>query len=174
MKTIKIFLLCLIFCATEGFSQKRIEPTLQDLDLSKDLKEQFPDDDVALVSSHDLVSFGLNKRDGKVTVDHTVNENMINLISRSDIQLYTFYDGESTIESFDIKYRNQKDANFYLQDEAYTSEDLFHNDTRVQYTNVDFPLKGYRYLTSIEKNYKDIKYFTKLYFNGTYPTSKKP
>ena len=173
MKKIKILFLCVMFCFTDGFAQKRIEPTLQDLNLADKLKEQFPDDDVALVSSTDIVSFALNKRDGKVTVDHTVNENMINLISRSDIQLYTFYDGESTVEQFDIEYRNQKDANFYIQDEAYTSEDLFHNDTRVQYTSVDFPLKGYRYLTSIKKNYRDIKYFTKLYFNGSYPTSKK-
>src|SRR5690606_4006397 len=48
--------------------------------------------------------------------------------------------------------------------------DLFHIDTRVKYTNVDFPLKGYRYKTKIVKHYKDIKYFTKIYFNDDYPT----
>lgn len=156
-----------------AFSQKRIEPATEDITLANTLKEQYPDDHVALVSSKDEVTFDLNKRDGKVTVMHHLSENMINIDSRSDIQVYTFYDGESSVEEFKIRYKNQKEANFYIMDEAYTNDDLFHNDSRVQYAAVDFPLMGYRYLTSIQKNYKDIKYFTKLYFNSSYPTLKK-
>ena len=165
-------LLCLTLTIS-SFSQKRIEPATQDITLANSLKEQYPDDNVALVSSKDQVTFGLNKRDGKVTVMHLVSENMINIDSRADIQIYNFYDGESTIEEFEIRYKNKKEASFYVRDEAYTSDDLFHNDSRVKYANLDFPLKGYRYLTSIKKKYKDIKYFTKLYFNGEYPTVKK-
>lgn len=169
--TLSVFLcLTLTFSA---FSQKRIEPATQDITLANSLKEQYPDDNVALVTSKDQVTFGLNKRDGKVTVMHHVSENMINIDSRADIQVYNFYDGESTIEEFEIRYKNKKEASFYVKDEAYTSNDLFHNDSRVKYTSIDFPLKGYRYLTSIKKQYKDIKYFTKLYFNGEYPTVKK-
>ncbi|WCO03362.1 transglutaminase-like domain-containing protein [Psychroserpens ponticola] len=170
------YTLSVIICLTltcSAFSQKRIEPATQDITLATSLKEQYPDDNVALVSSKDQVTFGLNKRDGKVTVMHHVSENMINIDSRADIQVYNFYDGESTIEEFQIRYKNKKEANFFVKDEAYTSDDLFHNDSRVQYANIDFPLKGYRYLTSIKKEYKDIKYFTKLYFNGEYPTVKK-
>lgn len=165
-------ILCLALTFS-SFSQKRIEPETQDITLANALKEQYPDDNVALVSSKDDVTFGMNKRDGKVTVMHHVSENMINIDSRADIQIYNFYDGESTIEEFQIRFKNKKVANFYVKDEAYTSDDLFHNDSRVKYATVDFPLKGYRYLTSIKKEYKDIKYFTKLYFNGEYPTVKK-
>ncbi len=168
-----ISLTLILVVTLSSYSQKRIEPTPQDLTLAKELKAQYEDDYVALVSSKDHITFGLNKRDGKVTVTHTTDENMINLDSRADIQLYTFYDGESSIENFEIKFRNHKTASFYFKDEAYTSDDLFHNDTRVKYTNVDFPLKGYRYLTNQKKTYRDIKYFTKLYFNGDYPTSTK-
>ncbi|WP_431134503.1 transglutaminase-like domain-containing protein [Psychroserpens mesophilus] len=169
--TLSVFL-CLTLISS-AFSQKRIEPATEDITLANTLKELYPDDHVALITSKDDVSFDLNKRDGKVTVMHHVAENMINIDSRADIQIYNFYDGESTIEEFEIRYRNQKEASFYVKDEAYTSDDLFHNDSRVQYANIDFPLKGYRYLTSIKKEYKDIKYFTKLYFNGEYPTVKK-
>src|SRR5690606_30968656 len=76
-------------------------------------------------------------------------------------------------ESFEINYKNGKSTPFNLKDEAYKSSDLFHNDTRVKYAHVDFPLKGYRYLTEIKKHYKDIKYFTKVYFNSEYPTVKR-
>lgn len=163
----------MILVTTTVFSQKRIEPTDEDKAKAKVLKEQFPDDDVALISSVDYVTFDLNKRDQKVTVIHSAKDNMINIDSRADIQKYCFYDGESTIEEFEITYRNEKDAHFYVKDEAYKSNDLFHNDSRVKYTKMDFPLRGYRYLTHIEKHYKDVKYFTKLYFNNEYPTVKK-
>jgi hypothetical protein len=163
----------MILVTTVVFSQKRIEPTVEDKAKAKALKEQFPDDDVALISSVDYVTFDLNKRDKKVTVIHSAKENMINIDTRADIQKYTFYDGESTIEEFEILYRNGKDASFYVRDDAYKSNDLFHNDSRVKYTTMDFPLRGYRYLTHIEKHYKDVKYFTKLYFNSEYPTVKK-
>ncbi|WP_299227892.1 transglutaminase family protein [uncultured Psychroserpens sp.] len=165
-----IVLLMISFSAQ---SQKRIDPTDKDKVLANALKEKFPDDNVALVTSKDFVTFGYNKRDQKVTVEHQAKENMINIDVRADIQAYSFYDGESSIEEFDIRYRNEKNAGFFIRDEAYQSEDLFHNDTRVQYTTIDFPVKGYRYLTNIIKHYKDIKYFTKLYFNGEYPVAKK-
>jgi hypothetical protein len=163
----------MILVTTVVFSQKRIEPTVEDKAKAKALKEQFPDDDVALISSVDYVTFDLNKRDKKVTVIHSAKDNMINIDSRADIQKYCFYDGESSIEEFKIMYRNEKEANFYVKDEAYKSNDLFHNDSRVQYAVMDFPLRGYRYLTHIEKHYKDVKYFTRLYFNNEYPTVKK-
>lgn len=169
--TLSVFL-CLTL-SLSAFSQKRIEPTTEDTTLADSLKEEYPDDNVALITSKDNVTFGFNKKDEKVTVIHHISENMINIDSRADIQVYNFYDGESIIEEFVIKYKNHKEANFYVKDEAYTSDDLFHNDSRVQYAAIDFPLKGYRYLTSIKKKYKDIKYFTKLYFNGEYPTAKK-
>lgn len=170
------YFLCAFLCLALNFlsfSQKRIEPATQDITLANSLKEQYPDDNVALVTTKDDITFDLNKREGKVTVMHHITENMINIDSRADIQIYNFYDGESTIEEFEILYKNKKEANFYINDEAYTSDDLFHNDSRVQYATVDFPLKGYRYLTSIKKEYKDIKYFTKLYFNSEYPAVKK-
>jgi hypothetical protein len=163
----------MIFITFISFSQKRIEPTEQDKAKATVLKDQYPDDHIALISSDDYVTFNLNKKEQKVTVNHSSKDNMINIDSRSDIQKYSFYDGESSIETFNIAYRNEKKASFFVKDEAYKSNDLFHNDSRVKYANIDFPLKGYRYLTYIKKHYKDIKYFTKIYFNNDYPALQK-
>lgn len=156
-----------------SFSQKSVEPTETEKVNASKLKEQFPDDHIALKEHSDMITFDLNKREQKVSVNQITSEDYINMDSRADIQMYSFYDGETTIELFDIKYKNGKSTSFYLKDEAYKSSDLFHNDARVKYTNVDFPLKGYRYLVDKEKHYKDIKYFTKLYFNSEYPTVKR-
>ncbi|MCK7590637.1 transglutaminase-like domain-containing protein [Subsaxibacter sp. CAU 1640] len=155
------------------FSQKNVEPTETEKTNASKLKALYPDDHVALQNYSDVITFDLDKREQKVTVEQFTEQDYINMDSRADIQMYSFYDGESTIGVFDINYKNGKPTSFYLKDEAYKSSDLFHNDARVKYTHVDFPLKGYRYLTELRKHYKDIKYFTKLYFNSEYPTVKR-
>ncbi|AUP81091.1 transglutaminase-like domain-containing protein [Flavivirga eckloniae] len=155
------------------FAQKNVDPTPEDKTLAKSLKEKYPDDTVVLQESTDYVTFNFNKKTGNVNVKQESTESLISIDSRSDIQKYIFYDGESSINKFQIKYKNNKSAYFSIKDEAYTSNDLFHNDTRVKYANISFPLLGYRYNTHISKKYHDIKYFTKLLFNDDYPTLKK-
>lgn len=169
----KFYLILLCLVSYSAFSQKSIEPNSNDKLEAKSLKEKYEDDHIALQLSKDYISFGFDQKTNKVTVNHKLDENHINLDSRADIQKYCFYDGESEITEFSIKYKNKKKAGFQVIDEAYTSEDLFHIDTRVKYANVDFPLNGYKYYTTIRKEYKDIKYFTKVYFNNSYPTVKR-
>ena len=154
-------------------SQKRIEPSDEDILLAESLKTTYEDDHVAITKSSDHITFDLDSRNGLVIVKHHASEDLINLDSRSDIQVYSFYNGESEIEEMNILYKNGKNAEFYFSDEAYTSEDLFHNDVRVKYAQVDFPLRGYRYTAAIELKYKDIKYFTKVFFNDEYPIVEK-
>ena len=166
-------LILILFLSCAVYSQKRIDPTLKDIEKATAIKALFPDDDVALISSADVISFQVNTKKKKVEVTHKIDEHLINLDSRSDIQKYIFYDGESEIEKFEIRYKNKKRANFLIKDEAFTSDDLFHNDSRVKYANLDFPLKGYRYFTKIEKHIKDLKYFTSLYFNDDHPIVEK-
>lgn len=168
-----IYISFAIFVFQFSFSQKKAAPIEEDITLAKELKEQFPKDHIALVRSADYLSFGYDKKNNKVTVDHNLEETLINLDSRSDIQLYTFYDGQSKITNFNVKYRTQKEMYIYPKDEAYTSNDLFHNDSRVKYLSLDFPLLGYKYHTTINKKYLDVKYLTKLYFNGSYPIINK-
>ena len=170
-------ILCLVLClafSSISFSQKNLDPSSTDKATAKALKEKFPDDNVALLISKTDVTFGFDNKSKKVTVTNKLDETLINLDSRSDIQKYSFYDGESEITEFKIRYKNKRAAKgFFIKDEAYTSDDLFHNDTRVKYTHLDFPLFAYKYHTTIHKEYKDIKYFTSVYFHGDYPTEEQ-
>ena len=155
-------------------SQKKVEPSSEDILQAKNLKEKFDkDDNIAIIYSKDYVSFGYDKKSYKVTVNHSVNEELINLDNRADIQRYHFYDGQSEINKFLVQYKNGKKAYFRVVDEAFTSKGLFHNDSHVKYIVLDFPLKGYKYKTVFEETYKDVKYFTKLYFNDEFPIEKK-
>jgi len=171
-KKISCFLL-LFFLVQQSFSQKNIDPTTEDIVLAKKIREKHSKSDVAILSSSENISFGLNAREGKVTVIQNIKENLMNITHRVDIQKFEFYDSESEIEDFNLKFRNDKKANFLVNDEFYKSDDLFYNDARVKYMNVDFPVQGYSYNYELNKKYKDVKYFTTIYFNDEYPIVKK-
>ncbi|MHA3786745.1 transglutaminase-like domain-containing protein [Flavobacterium hauense] len=170
MKRILIYLLLLGATCQQSIAQKGIDPTPEDITQAKQLREVYKKDDIVILSGAETVTFGLDKT---VTVKHNINEKLMNINHRADIQKYEFYDSESELEDFAIKFRNDKSTAFPIKDEFYKSDDLFFNDYRVKYMNVDFPVQGYTYNYELKKKYKDVKYFTTLYFHDTYPTLKK-
>ena len=166
-----IFLL--IFLPTAILAQKHVEPTSEEIKIAENLKDHFEDDEVGLYNSEEIISFEMDKSTGKVMVHQQINKNLINLESRSDIQIFSFYDSESEITSFEVFSANQKKAKYDIIDEAYKDNDLFHNDVRLKWAYLDFPVKAYHYETKITKEIKDIKYFTKLNFNDQFPARDK-
>lgn len=168
-----LFILLFSFVAQQSFSQKNIDPTTEDIAVAKKLREKHDKSDIAILSSTENISFGLNAKEGKVTVMQNVKENLMNINHRADIQKYEFYDSETVIEDFFMKFRNDKKAPFLVKDEFYKSDDMFYNDARVKFMTVDFPVQGYTYNYELNKKYKDVKYFTSIYFNDEYPIVKK-
>ena len=166
---------CIVFILLNfySFAQKKVNPDVKEIEIAKEFKAKFPDDDVALQQSQDHVTFGFDKKTNKVTVEHKSMELLINMDVRSDIQRFRFYDNESAIDEFKVLYKNNSSTDFYIKDEAYSSEDLFHVDSRVKYVNLDFPVQGYQYYIKQRKRYNDIKYFNTLYFNDILPTIHK-
>lgn len=156
-----------------SFSQKNIDPTTEDIALAKNLREKYKKSDIAILSSSENITFDLNAKEEKVIVNHNIKENLMNVTHRADIQKYEYYDSESEIETFQMKFRNEKKAAFTVNDEFYKNDDLFYNDARVKYMSVDFPVQGYSYFYELTKKYKDVKYFTTIYFNDEYPVLKK-
>ncbi|HFS68206.1 MAG TPA: hypothetical protein ENK67_08345 [Flavobacteriia bacterium] len=167
-----MFVLFLVFTGTIQ-AQRKADPTPEEITKAKALKEKFEDDDVVLLSSKDVITFDFDKKNDKVTVLHNIEENLMNIADRSDIVKYYFYNGQTNISDFQIYYRTGKLASFVFKDEAYNSSGIFHNDSRVMYTNMDFPVKGYSYKVAIKEKLNDIKYFTQLFFPDEYPVLKK-
>lgn len=155
------------------FAQKAIDPTTDDIQLAKTLRQKYTKDDVAILQSKENITFELNKNDAKVIVKNSTKELLMNINHRADISKYEFYDSESKVETFGVRYRNQKELNLTVRDEFYKDKDLFYNDARVKYVNLDFPVQGYTYNYEMEKKYNDVKYFTSMYFNDEFPVIKK-
>jgi transglutaminase-like putative cysteine protease len=173
MKITTRFALLSLIIPTMVVAQKNIDPTPEDVVLAKKIRTTYDKDDVAILESTENVTFDLNKTESKVIVNHSINEKLMNINHRAAIQKYEFYDSESKIETFNLKYRNDKSVGSYVVDEFYKDNDLFYNDARVKHMVVNFPVQGYIYNYELEKKYEDVKYFTSLYFNDEFPVLKK-
>jgi hypothetical protein len=173
MKILSKLTLLLAFSAATVSAQKNIDPTPEDVVLAKKIRTTYDKDDVAVLESNENISFELNKNESKVIVNHSIKELLMNINHRANIQKYEFYDSESKIETFNLKFRNDKNTNNYVADEFYKDKDLFYNDARVKYMAVNFPIQGYTYNYELAKKYEDVKYFTSLYFNDEFPVIKK-
>ena len=173
MKILSKFTFLVLFFSSILSAQKNIDPTPDDIILAKKIRTTYDKDDVAILESTENVKFELNKNESKVIVNHSVNERLMNINHRANIQKYEFYDSESKIETFNLKFKNDKNTNNFVTDEFYKDKDLFYNDARVKYMSVNFPIQGYAYNYELEKKYEDVKYFTALYFNDEFPIIKK-
>ncbi|WP_053992313.1 transglutaminase family protein [Mangrovimonas sp. TPBH4] len=156
-----------------GFSQKKFDPTPEHITQAKELREQFSEEDVILLNTKDYITFNVDKRNSLITVEYSEEQQMMNIGDRADIQKYDFYNDQVEILEFYLSYRNRDYAPLQNYRESYTSNDLFHNDSKVIYTNVDFPVQGYQYFFQEKKHYKDIKYFTSIQFTDEYPILEK-
>ncbi|WP_339890033.1 transglutaminase-like domain-containing protein [uncultured Flavobacterium sp.] len=169
----KIVFLFILLTGLFAIAQKNIDPTPEDIKLAKSLRVKYDKSDIVILKSEENVSFAINKSINSVEVNYKINENLMNINHRADISKYEFYDSESEIKTFSIKYRNNKTAAFYPKDEFYKSNDLFYNDAKVKHVQLDFPVQGYSYDYEMEKEIRDIKYFTSIYFNDEYPVIEK-
>ncbi len=149
--------------------QKKINPTPEDIRQAETLHDKYEDDDVVLLKGTENITFYYNKAKGTIGVKQSSKENLLSIVPRADIPKYEFYDDYSDIRYFDVKYRNGKSANFPIKDALYEDENIFYNDARLKYTTIDFPVMGYKYCYEVDKNYKDIKYFTKIWLDSEHP-----
>ena len=166
------FFFALIFCIS-SFAQKNADPSPEEIKTAKSIREKYDKFDIAILNSTEKVTFNINKTNDLVEVNYNVKEHLMNINHRADIQKYEFYDSQSTIENFSLKYKTDKQAYFHVTDEFYKSDDLFYNDARVKFMQVDFPVQGYTYKYQMEKKIKDSKYFTSIYFSDEFPVIEK-
>lgn len=169
----KINLLLFLTSCFLGFTQKKTDSGSGNIQLSKELKEKYIDDDIAILSYIEEITFDYNKKTDKVTVSHQNNQNFINLSPRSEIPIYIFYDNQSSLKKIKVKNKDREFSNLSFKDEYYNTDELFHTDARIKWKTLNFPLQGYTSHFSYEKKYHDVKYFISTYFDDKYPIHKK-
>lgn len=158
-----------LFLSNIVTAQKNIDPSEEDIEFAKKTRLKYTKDDIAILENKQEITFNFNKKEQKVTVNEVTKQKLMNINNRAEIQKYEFYNGESSVDLMKVKTRNERDFITYVRDDFYKDQDLFYNDAKIKSTNLTFPTQGFTYIYETEKNVKDIKYFTSVYFNEEYP-----
>lgn len=134
------------------------------LSLASNAERVFPKAKIALASSTVRVTFKTIKKEKLVAiVEHA--ETYISLDNNTSTTFVMFYDEYSELKHFE--------AGAYKYDEYYKSNDIFHSDTRVSYSKVNFHKYGDMRTATATKQYNDMRYLTNFYITKSTPCLKR-
>ncbi len=148
------------------------KPTPVEVTKAKNLRTDYPEDDLVILEKETLFTFERNDKTGKVEVVEENNTTYMAIASRADSGYSTGYDYESEIEKLSLYNRKNKRLPWDLKDEAYSTASIFHNDYRIKYGSITYPTQGFTRRVEEVKRYKDVKYFTSHYFAEAFPVIK--
>jgi hypothetical protein len=156
-----------------AYSQKKVNPTEEDIKKAKEIKAVHEEDQLAAMTSSNVYTFEYDEKNDKVVVKEKEVEKLIALESNINYTPSIFYDEMSSVQNVTAKYSNGKKVDIKTKDEYYNISDFFYSDARVVYHRLNFPAIGSAYTLSHIKQTNDIKYFTSSYFHSIFPIQKK-
>jgi Transglutaminase-like superfamily len=144
----------------------------EELEIGNIAKGLFPDDDVCAINSLIKFSFDINKSDTVVAIKD-IEEEMIGLIDNTSYVVSESYNSFSSVDlirSFNKKGRGYLMNQFLsITDRPYFQSEIFHDDYRYKYFQLDFPTIGSASKYEMRTRYNDIKYLTTVFFHEDYP-----
>ncbi|MFN8251650.1 MAG: transglutaminase domain-containing protein [Ferruginibacter sp.] len=165
-----------IFAAVSLHAQLSTSP---DEGLAINYSKRFKDDDVMLRSSYQLFTFDKGKNalgDKVVEVEENAEYEYMALKKYSSMAHPEFYNKFIELKNFkrSVYYGNKY---FTLEkggyDRSVTGDDIFFDDSRVQFFGLRFSDVGSAQKVTVRKIYSDGKYLTRLFFNASYPTKQR-
>lgn len=135
----------------------------------------YKDDNVVCRSSHHYFTFdkGVNAlKDKVVSVQEDAEMEFLSLKKYSGLTYAEYYNKFIQLKTFK---KAVKLGNRYVTsdkagiDRALTDENIFFDDSRVQYYPIRFNEKGNVARITVKKEYTDAKYLPRLFFNMSYP-----
>ncbi|HTD94040.1 MAG TPA: transglutaminase-like domain-containing protein [Chitinophagaceae bacterium] len=146
-----------------------------DLAEAEMLARKYKDDNVVCRSSHHLFTFDKGKNslnDKVVVIQEDAEVDFISLKKFSAVTYPEFYNKFIQLKTFK---KSIKIGTRYITserggiDRSLTDENIFFDDSRVQYFPIRFPDKGNVAKVTVKKEYTDAKSLTRLFFHMPYP-----
>lgn len=140
-------------------------------------KSRFPKEDVIAAQYKKIITFFLNTstttNEPKVKASVSTEITLVPLKDFVKFQDGIFYYQDVSLDS--VRAINSKGKEILVQKlcGSYQQEDIFYDDSKL--CSIRFPLeeKGKACRYSYRENFKDVKYFTSVYFNGIIPVVEK-
>ena len=140
---------------------------------------KYKDDAVLCRTARHFFTFdkGVNALNDKVvTVQEETEMEFISLKKFSGVTYPEFYNKFIKLKTFK---KETKVGNKYITsgkagiDRSLTDENIFFDDSRVQYYPIRFPEKGSVARIMVKKEFSDAKYLTRLFFHMPYPVAEQ-
>ncbi|HEX6428309.1 MAG TPA: DUF3857 domain-containing protein, partial [Niastella sp.] len=143
------------------------------------LARVYKDDNVICRSSYHIFTFdkGINSlKDKVVVVQEDAVMEFLSLKKYSSLTYPEFYNKFIRLKTFT---KAVKAGNKFITssrsgiDRSLTDENIFFDDSRVQYYPIRFGNKGNVARITVKKEYTDSKYLTRLFFHSPYPVAEQ-
>jgi Transglutaminase-like superfamily len=151
----------------------------EDLGLANRFNKKYKEDDVMLKSSYQFFTFDKGK--------NALGDKVVEIEENSEYEYVALkkYSSTSHAEYYNkfIQLKNFKRAIFYGSkyftlekggyDRSVTGDDIFFDDSRVQFFSLRFTDIGGAQRVTVKKTYGDGKYLTRLFFHSAYPAKER-
>lgn len=153
--------------------------TDDDVSLAYSYAKKFKDDDILCTSAIRSFSFDKGKnllKDDVVEVEENADYEFIALKKYAAMTYPEYYNKFIHLKTFK---RSYKYGNKFIVgdkggiDRSVTSENVFFDDSRVQYYPMRFNQQGQVQRISVKKAYSDGKYLTRIFFHNDYPIKEQ-
>jgi hypothetical protein len=169
-----VVLLTVVFTLPSGLLRAQDDASEADR-----LAKLYKDDNVICRSSYHFYTFdkGTNALNDKVvTVQEDAELEFMALKKYAGLTYPEFYNKFIKLKTFKkaVKYNGKFVTSARAGvDRAVTDENIFFDDSRVQYYPVNFNDKGGLARITVKKEFSDAKYLTRLFFSMPYPVSEQ-
>jgi transglutaminase superfamily protein/uncharacterized protein DUF3857 len=143
------------------------------------LKKKFKDDAYAALKMTQHYSFEKGKNDLQQPVVKVKEEGMVEFIALKDIAVFQYAQFHNQFVNLESFYRYDKYQKKYVQsgkrgvDRSVTDDNVFFDDSRMQFYSFRFFEKGRMAKITWEKEYTDGKYLTRNFFYENFPVVEK-
>lgn len=153
--------------------------SIADKDKADELALKYKGDNVACLSSSHYYTFDKGKNalgDNVVVIQEDAEMEFISLKQFATLTYPEFYNKFIQLKTF--KKAEKRGAKYFTSskvgyDRSVTDDDIFFDDSRVQYHPLYFYQKGAMAKVTVKKEFSDGKYLSTLYFNRSYPIAEQ-
>ncbi|MGC4037318.1 MAG: transglutaminase-like domain-containing protein [Chitinophagaceae bacterium] len=151
----------------------------EDQNTAYSLSKKFKEDAYAAVSMTQHFTFDKGKNEFKQPVVTVREEGAVEFISLKDIAIFQYYKFHNRFIQLKSFNRFDKIVRRYPQtgrrgfDRSVTDDNVFFDDSRVQYYSFRFLERGKMAKLTWQSDYTDSKYLTREFFNESFPVIEK-
>jgi transglutaminase-like putative cysteine protease len=151
----------------------------EDFGLAKSLKKKFKDDAYAAVKMQHQFTFDRGKDDNKQAIVTAEENGSVEFIGIKDFAVFQYYEYHNrfmklkSFQRFD-KYQTRYGLTGRAgYDRSVTDDNIFFDDSRVQFYSFRFMEKGRMAKVNWNREYMDGKYLTRMFFHEYFPVAEK-